>query len=89
MSDSGGSGFDPRESVQRIRTEAASKVARGKESVGQIDAESVKGVARMAPNALRRALADSTPTGILTKVPVVTVALCLVVTGFSPCTLES
>ena len=82
MSDSRGRGFDPRESVQRIRTEAASKVAKRKESVGRIDTESVKGAARMAPNALRRALADSTPTGILTKAPVVTVVLCLVVTGF-------
>ena len=82
MSDSRGRGFDPGESVQRIRTEAASKVAKGKESVRKIDAESVKGAARMAPNALRRALADSTATGILTKVPVVTVVLCLVVTGF-------
>ncbi|HIC50891.1 MAG TPA: hypothetical protein EYM40_03505 [Candidatus Poseidoniales archaeon] len=82
MSDSKGKGFGPRNVVQRAKSEAASKVASGKKAMGQIDADFVKGAVRRAPNTLRRALADSTATGILTKVPVVTVVLCLLVTGF-------
>ena len=82
MSASDGKGFRPREALERAKTEAASTVALGKEVASGMDAESVKGSVRRAPNALRRAVSDSTATGILTKAPVVTVVLCLLVTGF-------
>ncbi len=82
MGASDGKGFKPREALERAKTEAASTVARGREVASGMDAESVKGSVRRAPNALRRALSDSTATGILTKAPVVTVVLCLLVTGF-------
>jgi len=82
MGASDGKGFRPREALERAKTEAASTVALGKEVASGMDAESVKGSVRQAPNALRRALSDSTATGILTKAPVVTVVLCLLVTGF-------
>ena len=82
MSGSDGKGFRPGRALERAKTEAASTVARGREIASSMDAESVKGSVRRAPNTLRRALSDSTTTGILTKAPAVTVALCLLVTGF-------
>ena len=82
MSASNGKGFEPGKALKRAKSEAASTVARGREVASGMDAESVKGSVRRAPNALRRALSDSTATGILTKAPAVTVVLCLLVTGF-------
>jgi len=82
MGASDGKGFRPREALERAKAEAASTVAQGRKVASGMDAESVKGSVRRAPNALRRALSDSTATGILTKVPAVTVVLCLLVTGF-------
>ena len=86
MSASDGKGFGPREALERAKAEATSTIARGRNVARDMDAESVKGSIRRVPNALRRALSDSTATGILTKVPAITVTLCLLVTGSSPCT---
>ena len=82
MSASDGKGFGPREALERAKTEAASRVARGREAASGMDAESIRGAVKRTPNALRRALSDSTATGILTKAPAFTVVLCLLVTGF-------
>jgi len=82
MSASDGKGFGPREALERAKTEASSRVTRGREVASSMDAESIKGAVRRTPNALRRALSDSTATGILTKAPAFTVVLCLLVTGF-------
>ncbi|RZP08195.1 MAG: hypothetical protein EVA35_04095 [Candidatus Poseidoniales archaeon] len=82
MSVSDGKGFGPQEGLERAKAEAASRVARGREAASNMDVESVKGAVRRVPNTLRRALSDSTATGILTKAPAFTVVLCLLVTGF-------
>ena len=82
MSASDGKGFGPREALERAKTEAASRVIRGREVASGMDAESIKGAVRRTPTALRRALSDSTATGILTKAPAFTVVMCLIVTGF-------
>ena len=82
MSASDGKGFGPREALERAKAEAASRVTRGREVASGMDAESIKGAVRRSPTALRRALSDSTATGILTKAPAFTVVLCLIVTGF-------
>ena len=82
MSASDGKGFRPREVLERARTEAATKVAAGRDMVGAVDADSLGSAVRRVPNTLRRALSDSTPTGILTMFPALTVVLCLLFTGF-------
>jgi len=82
MSVSDDKGFGPQEALERAKAEAASRVARGREVASGMDVESVKGAVRRVPNTLRRALSDSTATGILTKAPAFTVVLCLLVTGF-------
>ncbi|SVE31956.1 uncharacterized protein METZ01_LOCUS484810, partial [marine metagenome] len=82
MSVSDDKGFGPQEALERAKAEAASRVARGREVASNMDVESVKGAVRRVPNTLRRALSDSTATGILTKAPAFTVVLCLLVTGF-------
>ena len=82
MSASDGKGFGPREVLERAKTEAASRVTKGREVASGMDAESIKGAVRRTPTALRRALSDSTATGILTKAPAFTVVMCLIVTGF-------
>ena len=82
MSASDDRGFRPREVLQRAKSEAAARVAAGRETAGAVDAESVGSAVRRAPNALRRAFSESTPTGILTMFPALTVAICLLFTGF-------
>jgi len=82
MSASDDKGFGAREALERAKAEALSRVVRGKEVASGMDAETIKGAVRRTPNALRRALSDSTATGILTKAPAFTVVLCLIVTGF-------
>ena len=82
MSASDGKGFRPREVLERATTEAATKVAAGRDMVGAVDADSLGSAVRRVPNTLRRALSDSTPTGILTMFPALTVVLCLLFTGF-------
>ena len=82
MSASDGKGFRPREVLERARTEAATKVAAGRDLADAVDADSLGSVVRRVPNTLRRALSDSTPTGILTMFPALTVVLCLLFTGF-------
>ena len=69
MSASDDRGFRPREVLQRAKSEAASRVAAGRETAGAVDAGSVGSAVRRAPNALRRAFSESTPTGILTMFP--------------------
>ncbi|MED5274333.1 MAG: MMPL family transporter [Candidatus Thermoplasmatota archaeon] len=51
-------------------------------AVSDIDSESVSKAIRRAPVTIKRNLLDSTVTDIITKVPAVTVVLCLAVTGF-------
>ena len=82
MSASEDRGFKPREVLERARSEAATRVAASKEAAGSVDAETVGSAVRRAPNALRRALSESTPTGVLTMFPALTVVLCLLFTGF-------
>ena len=82
MSASDGKGFRPREVLERARAEAATKVAAGRDMAGAVDADSLGSAVRRVPNTLRRALSDSTPTGILTMFPALTVVLCLLFTGF-------
>ena len=82
MSASDGKGFRPREVLERARTEAATKVAAGRDLADAVDADSLGSAVRRVPNTLRRALSDSTPTGILTMFPALTVVLCLLFTGF-------
>ena len=82
MSASDGKGFRPREVLERARTEATTKVAAGRDMAGALDADSLGSAVRRVQNALRRALSDSTPTGILTMFPALTVVICLLFTGF-------
>jgi len=82
MSASEDEGFRPREVLERARNEAATRVAAGREMAGAVDADSMGSAVRRVPNALRRALSDSTATGILTMFPALTVGLCLLFTGF-------
>ena len=82
MSASDDKGFGPREVLERARTEVATKVAAGRDMAGAVDADSLGSAVRKVPNALRRALSDSTPTGILTMFPALTVVICLLFTGF-------
>ena len=51
-------------------------------SLSKINSESISNSIRKAPNSIKRNLLDSSVTDIITKVPAVTVVMCLAVTGF-------
>lgn len=53
-----------------------------KQSMKNIDLNSVKDTVIMTPNKIRRSMSGMTGTQALVKAPVLTVVLCLVVTGF-------
>jgi len=53
-----------------------------KQSIKNIDLDSVKNTVIMTPNKIRRSMSGMTGTQALVKLPVFTVVLCLLVTGF-------
>ena len=68
--------------IDRVRGDISSRIDTGKEAIENIDIDSVTGSLKRIPNAIRRNLANASGTSILTRAPAITVALCLIVTGF-------
>tara|TARA_B100000700_G_scaffold60493_1_gene66123 strand:- start:1435 stop:4395 length:2961 start_codon:yes stop_codon:yes gene_type:complete len=68
--------------IDRVRGDISSRIHTGKESIENMDIDSFTGSLKRIPNAIRRNLANASGTSILTRAPAITVALCLVVTGF-------
>ncbi len=68
--------------IDRVRGDISSRIDTGKEAIENIDIDSVTGSLKRIPNAIRRNLANVSGTSILTRAPAITVALCLIVTGF-------
>ena len=68
--------------IDRVRGDISSRIDTGKEAIENMDIDSVTGSLKRIPNAIRRNLANASGTSILTRAPAITVALCLIVTGF-------
>ena len=68
--------------IERVREDISSRIDTGKEAIENMDVESVTGSLKRIPNAIRRNLANTSGTSMLTRAPAITVALCLLITGF-------
>ncbi|MBS65577.1 MAG: hypothetical protein CMA93_04575 [Euryarchaeota archaeon] len=79
----GDTGGDTRGSaIDRVREDISSKISTGKEAITNVDSESAISALRRIPNAIRRELSNASGTSLLTRAPVITVTICLLVTGF-------
>tara|TARA_Y100000588_G_scaffold96522_1_gene104582 strand:+ start:93 stop:3053 length:2961 start_codon:yes stop_codon:yes gene_type:complete len=68
--------------IVRVREDLSSKISTSKEVIGNMDSQSAIGALKRIPNAIRRELSNASGTSLLTRAPVITVTLCLLVTGF-------
>ena len=76
-------GDDSRDSaIDRVREDIESRISSGKEAIENVDSDSLLSFLKRIPNAIRRDLSNASGTSLLTRAPAITVALCLVVTGF-------
>ena len=77
-----GGGFSASGMAEGVSKRVRERTDALRASVSDIDSETVSKAIKRAPIAIKRNLLDSTITDIITKVPAVTVVLCLAVTGF-------
>ena len=68
--------------IDRVREDIESRISSGKEAIENVDSDSLLSFLKRIPNAIRRDLSNASGTSLLTRAPAITVALCLVVTGF-------
>ena len=68
--------------IGRFREDLDSRIDSGKVAIENMDVESVTGYLKRITNAIRRDLSNASGTSLLTRAPAITVALCLLVTGF-------
>ena len=68
--------------IDRVREDIESRISSGKEAIGNVDSDSLLAFLKRIPNAIRRDLSNASGTSLLTRAPAITVALCVVVTGF-------
>ena len=68
--------------IDRVREDISSKISTGKEAITNVDSESAISALKRIPNAIRRELSNASGTSLLTRAPVITVTICLLVTGF-------
>ena len=68
--------------IGRFREDIGSKISSGKEVIENVDSDSLLGIFKRMFNAIRRDLSNASGTSLLTRAPAITIALCLLVTGF-------
>ena len=68
--------------IARVHEDLSSKISTSKEVIGNMDSQSAIGALKRIPNSIRRELSNASGTSLLTRAPVITVTLCLLVTGF-------
>lgn len=68
--------------IARVREDLSSKISTTKEVISNMDSQSTIGALKRIPNSIRRELSNASGTSLLTRAPVITVTLCLLVTGF-------
>jgi len=68
--------------IARVREDLGSKISTSKEVISNMDSQSTIGALKRIPNSIRRELSNASGTSLLTRAPVITVTLCLLVTGF-------
>ena len=74
--------FNASTMVENIPNYVRERTGAFRDSISKINSESISNFIRKAPTSIKRNLLDSTVTDIITKVPAVTIVLCLAVTGF-------
>ena len=73
--------FDPRIVIRDSGAAVRTQIADVRKKASEISTESIVKNVRRSPVAVKRALLDSTVSDLITKVPVITVILCLTVTA--------
>ena len=74
--------FNASAMVENIPNYVRERAGAFRDSISKINSESISNFIRKAPTSIKRNLLDSTVTDIITKVPAITIVLCLAVTGF-------
>lgn len=76
-----GSRFNPVRVIRESTNVVKSKIADTGKKISEVDSEIVIKSVRRSPVIVKRAMLDSSISDLITKVPVITVILCLTVTA--------
>ena len=68
--------------IDRVREDISSKISSSKEVIQNVDSDSFMSSLKRIPNAIRRDFVNASGTSLLTRAPAITIAFCLIVTGF-------